>query len=517
MRWPFARQSAALSAPPARVVSATAQAVAADVADEKLTSYVARLARDTFAIISNPRRRRQRRGSGDYHRDYQTVDELRRVSRWQEDHAGTYAGPLFVWETHLIGQGPEWVPATSNEAWNRAAALVLAADLADRKHDARRRWDWGPWLKLLARSIVRDGQMGVAHSATGAAQLLEAERIVDVDVTSAGQVAHWKIADWKGGQLNIAGAYPVPASMIDVCQIVTRTSQWFGVPLTCSSLDDHDGIADLWTAEIDTAAESVRPWMVIEHEGGSHGLPGGQTIPETLAAGQDASGEPRASGGRDTAPAGWIRSANGNIMGVPAGLKATPHQPDRPNLDVPEFCKAMLRIFSLVLLPYEILFGDQGGVNHSNGRGITRMANRMLDCFWKAHLDRPATRIAHGLLRAAMLDGRLEWNSEYKLGKWKRDPIPEHDRVKERQADALDRANGTATLKDLLGETWQATMRQHATELDAAAELVAAHNAKHPTAPITIADIYGDPGGSASLALQMLAKTPAEPEVTHAR
>jgi hypothetical protein len=308
--------------------------------------------------------------------------------------------------------------------------------------------------------------------------------------------------------------------MIDVPQVVTRFSQWWGIPVCFSTLDDHDGLADLWQAEIDSAAEAARPWLKIEHQSGES-LPGGQTLGEAMSTttnaadvANGAANEFPAPGGRRAAPEGWVRSPNGQMIGIPKGLKADAFIPDRPNLDVPEFIKASLRICCMVLLPYELVYLDQAGVNNSNGRGIRQIGNALLKVFRDTYLDEPLRRQATGLLRAAIAEKRLPFNAEFASGDWSWPEIPEHDRLKERQADTLDRANGTANLKDLVGEQWQDKVTQRGVELDAAAKVVEAHNLAHPKQPITMADVMGDPAHVAALAVQMAqvnaAATPQE-------
>jgi hypothetical protein len=341
--------------------------------------------------------------------------------------------------------------------------------------------------------------MGVAHTATGPAALIEAERILSVDKNRLGQVVSYTICDVRHGHLDLSTKQPVSGAMMDLPAITTRVSQDLGIPLCYSSLDDHDGISDLWQAEIDSAAESVRPWLRISHVDG--GLPGGQTIAGAITAGQPAN--PAPIPGRGDVPAGWIRTANGNIMGVPAGLKAEVHQPDRPNLDVPEFSKQVIRVASMVLLPYELLFVDQADVSYSNGRMIRKIGNALLDSFRTDYLVDPATRIIHGLLRQAMRRDELPFVADWRKGHLEWPTIPEHDRIKERQADSIDLANGTASLKSLIGEKWQPTLKQRAAEYAFAAELVIAHNKQFPAHPITLAHIMGDPAKIASIALSL--------------
>ncbi len=480
---------------------ATLAVVARAEWQESGADAVAKLARGSFSVIDNPRRRRQRRGDGSYHCDYRTADELRQISRWQEYEAGTYGGLLNTWATYL--GAPTWVPATSDPEWNKLAAKIVAVDLAAKKHDVRRRWGWDQYVRIIAISIARDGQMGIAHNTLGGAQLIEAERLTNVESTTLGQVITWTVAPMRNGQLDLANAAPVAAAMMDVPQIVTRTSQTWGLPICYSTLDDHDGIADLWQAEIDSAAESARPWLMAEEKEGRAGLPPGISIADALGGTTAPTDAIRGSGGRDGADMGWVRTPNGNIMGAPKGLTLKAHQPGRPNTDVPEFSKSMLRICCMVLLPYELAFLDQAGINMSNGRGIVRVGNTMLDRFRSTYLNAPLTRQVHGLIRTAIADGRLPVNKEWALGDWSWPKIPEHDRLKERQADAIDRANKTANLKDLNGEQWLGMMQQTATEYDEAAKLVEKHNAKHPTAQITLADIIGDPAHTAQLAITL--------------
>lgn len=467
------------------------------------------LARSSFSAISNPRRRRLRKGDGGYHCDYRTVEELRNISRWLEYHSGSYGGALHNWSQYLVGSGPSYTPSTKDTDWNRQAAALLTQDLAAKRHDIRGRFSWGKWLKLLATSIVRDGAMGVIHTATGPAQLIEAERVVAVQSDRTGRVTGYDVAEIRNGFLDYSTREKISPAMMDFCPVVTRVSQDLGIPLLFSTLDDHDGISDLWQAEIDSATESARPWMRIEHDS-ANPMPGTETIPQMLGAANQ-SGPAQAPSARGDTPAGWVKTPNGNIMGVPKGLKTIVHQPERPNLDVPLFTKSVLRMACMMLLPYEFLFGDQADVSYSNGRSIRKLGNGLLNCFRSDYLEQPITRIAHALLRQHMVQGRLampkdsDGKDAWKKGKWEWDEIPEHDRIKERQADTIDLANGTTSLKQLNGEDWQQTMEERAAEYAKAAELVAAHNAAHPTAPITIHTLIGDPTHTASLVLSMQA------------
>jgi hypothetical protein len=463
--WPARKSDGAASLGRAGVATAP---LLADVVEG-----VIRAARDSFAMVTNPKRRRLRKGTGAYHCDYRSVDELRRISRWLEYHSATYGGALNNWSQYLVGEGPAWVPATADKAWNKQAAELLAADFEAKLHDASRRFGWARWLKLLAVSIARDGGMGVLHNVTGSAQLIEGERVLSVDQTTTGQIVNYQVADIRNGFLDWASKRPVSPAMMDYPAITTRVSQDLGIPICFSSLDDHDGISDLWQAEIDSAAEAVRPWLRLEHA--ESGLPGGMGIPEALAAGQPAPGVgPQSTGGRTVgAQEGWIRTPNGNIMGIPKGLKSQIHQPERPNLDVPEFSKQVMRICCMVLLPYELLYGDQADVSYSNGRSIRKIGNALLNSFRADYLTPSAKRIVLGRLRQHMLADRLPFVADFAKGAFSWPEIPEHDRVKERQADTADLANGTATLKDLVGEQWQDKMTQAAEETRHRARLAA--------------------------------------------
>lgn len=491
-------------APP---TAAQAQATA-HVPDARDYTYdvIAQLARSSFAAISNPRRRRLRRGDGNYHCDYRTVEELRDISRWLEYHSGSYAGALHNWSQYLVGEGPTYTPTTKDKDWNRKAHTLLAADFAAKRHDIRGRFTWGKWIKLLATSIVRDGAMGVVHTATGPAQMIEAERVVAVDSNRIGQITTYTVAEVRNGFIDYSNKENISPAMMDWCPVVTRVSQDLGIPLLFSTLDDHDGISDLWHAEITSSTESARPWLMLEEK--DNGLPGGMTIPQALGA-ANGSAPAKAPSARGDLPAGWVRTPDGNIMGLPKGLTGKVHAPERPNLDVPEFTKSVMRMACMMLLPYELLFGDQADISYSNGRSIRKLGNGLLNCFRKDYLEATITRIAHALLRQHIVHGRLpmpqddDGKDAWKKGKWEWDEIPEHDRIKERQADTIDLGNGTKSLKDLVGEDWQDTMEQRAEEYGKAAELVAKHNAAHPQQPITIHAILGDPSHTASLVMSM--------------
>lgn len=496
------------------VVPTVAQAVATMDARDYAYDVIAQLARTSFAAINNPRRRRLRKGDGGYHCDYRTVEELRNISRWLEYHSGSYGGALHNWSQYLVGTGPCYTPTTADVDWNRKAAALIADDLKNKEHDVRKRFTWGRWLKLLATAIVRDGSMGVVHSVTGAAQLIEAERVVGVDTNRAGQVVNYQVVDLRNGFVDYSTKAPVSPAMMDFPAVVTRVSQDLGIPLLFSSLDDHDGISDLWQAEIDSATESARPWLAIEHKDGG-ALPGGQTIPGMMAAANQSNPAQQPSA-RGDAPAGWTKTPNGSVMGLPPGLTAKIHSPERPNLDVPEFTKAVMRMACMMLLPYELLFGDQADISYSNGRGIRKLGNGLLTCFRTDYLEPSCTRIAHARLRQHIAAGRLPLPKDpagkdaWKKGKWEWDEIPEHDRIKERQADTIDLANGTTSLKKLNGEDWQETMEERAAELGKAAELVEKHNAAHPHQPITIHALVGDPSRTAQLIVSMNASDQAE-------
>lgn len=469
----------ATQAPPTSTAVATVASAAPADARDYTYDVMVQLARSSFAAISNPRRRRLRRGDGNYHCDYRTVEELRDISRWLEYHSGSYAGALHNWSQYLVDEGPTYTPTTKDKDWNRKAHVLLAADFAAKRHDVRGRFTWGKWLKLLATSIVRDGAMGVVHTATGPAQLIEAERVVAIDSDRIGRIISYHVAEVRNGFIDYSTREPMSPVMMDWCPVVTRVSQDLGIPLLFSTLDDHDGISDLWQAEIDSASESARPWMRIEHDS-ANAMPGADTIPNQLLA-ANGSAPAQAPSARGDTPAGWIKTPNGNIMGVPKGLKTIVHQPERPNLDVPEFTKSVMRMACMMLLPYELLFGDQADISYSNGRSIRKLGNGLLNCFRKDYLEGTITRIAHSLLRQHIVHGRLpmpqddDGKDAWKKGKWEWNEIPEHDRIKERQADTVDLNNGTATLKDLVGEDWQDKMEQTAEET-ATRSILAAKN-----------------------------------------
>jgi hypothetical protein len=364
------------------------------------------------------------------------------------------------------------------------------------------------FVRLLARSIARDGQMGLRYTPAGAV-LIEADQVLGYVINELGGIVEWIIAPYDDrGRLQRAEAEYVPAELVEMPRVLIRNSQGFGVPIMYSSLGDHDGIQELWQAETDSAVAAVGPWLMLKE-----GQSGSALQPTMLAQGLQRRGsegsQPQADGRRQAK--GWVKTpAGGYVLAIDGGVQAEAWKPERPNLDVPVFSKQRLAVCTSVLLPYPVAFDETASLSFSNLRGIERVGEALMGSFRGNYLNRPLVRIIRGMVSRGIAKGQLKPVKEWTRVSLQWPRLEIHDRHRETQADAGELAIGTATLQDINGPRWREKMAQRANEFGYAAELAAVHNEAHPQHPITIHHFVGDPG---RIAQSMALMPPADGEV----
>jgi hypothetical protein len=149
-------------------------------------------------------------------------------------------------------------------------------------------------------------------------------------------------------------------------------------------------------------------------------------------------------------------------MGLPPGLDGKPWSPDRPNLDVPEFVKQVLRGLCAPLMPYEVAFLDVGDLNYAAIRGLGKLTQRKLSDFRTRHLEDPISAVIRAWARCEILRGTLPFAADYARFGLEWDELEIRDREKDAAATEKELANGTTDLAEELGPDWKKKLARRA-------------------------------------------------------
>jgi capsid protein len=393
----------------------------------------------SYRAATSPRRRDiVADGSANKHADAYSRQELRKISRDLERNNHFYDGFLSNWTAHLVGpDGPTPAFACAVDDWSHRALDLFRADAEAGLLDLTGRMSWPIWVATLARGIARDGESALWQG-DGEAAIIEADRIhaIDTDETTGRlRTLHLAAVDRFGVPQPIGSGGALSAEAYDHLAWRTRAWQLHGVPVCAAGLDDWERLDSLQEAEIISAEAASLPWTVLETKDGQVSMP-----------------DLRLPGSDPAVLDGWQRSDAGHIMGMPRGISATPWAPDRPNLNVCQFVKMVLRHLCMPLLPYEVAFLDVENLSYAGTRGLGRLANTRLQ-IWQSMLQPPLTRLVRRWARKAQRQGRLP-PGDFALS-WRWPKVDIRDREKDATAAKTELETGTTSLAGVVGPDWE--------------------------------------------------------------
>jgi len=418
--------------------------------------HLVQAAAGSYPSISDPRRRHQTPagGSADYHLDAQTRRKAREQSRALERSNLFYDGFLSSVIDMLVGaDGPEpmWLGMPDDQA--QRARDDWWADAAAARLDASGVLPWGEWTGVLLRSVLRDGEAAVWRDGAGRALIYESEQVgrVQADPLTGRVTGMWAARLDRHGRPSVYGAEdpppsrlgpPLPLGQTRLVAWRTRARQSRGAPACLAGLAVWERLWSLCEAEVISAESAALPWVVLNQAAGS-GYDFRTAPPAVPAVEGDEESEDDAD---QVEPAGWTPTDAGNMMAPPPGVTATPWAPDRPNLNVPEFAKAILRPLCLPVLPYEVAFQDISGLSYAAVRGLGKLAQARARKIQSNLLAPALDPLAEDWLRARGTARDPAWRLE-----WRWPAIDIRDREKDASSADRELKLGLTSRQALLG------------------------------------------------------------------
>lgn len=475
-----------------------------------------------------------RDGSGDRHADDFQRRITRELARDLDRSSGLYTAAVTAFLDLVIGGGVLPEATTKDPKFNEAVKALVKYEYLDSKALDVEGVDTMPALqRKWARAVVNDGDAALVKY-NGQLQTIESDRIdgpttgnnqhvrttsgVQCQVSTGKRLGAWIAPYDKAGQCIVAsGAEFYQWDSIIWMGSPNRKSQVRSMPALVASLDDAERAESLIESEIISAEQASQIWGFI-------------TDPDDTAAGGPSPLAPLNADGT-VAVGGFANGANTSGTNIPftdfvAGTlgfmgKRTLQQmkTERPNLNVPEFVKAVVRIFIASLgVPYELAFLDVGSLSWSGNKALLAFCERRLQV-WREQVFGPAfSDIYRWRVRSWIARGLLpdipDWDSH--VHHWPLPPATDGpDQVK---TDEGNIALGKTNLHRLNGPGWKRIVEERGEEIAVACAQAAKIVAEYPDSGVTWRDFIGGPsaagqpkqaGGDTSSA--PYSKTPAKP------
>ena len=455
-------------------------------------------------------------GGGDRHADAWTRRVLRDVSRDLQRNAEHYN--IFLNGAARILAAPTPRHTSSDEGWNKEADACWAEDAASTILDARNQSTWDELVHHWWLAGIRDGDLAILPQADGRIASVLADQIdspsrpgnqyqqtvAGVKQTPTGEaLAYWLCPRDRQGNVVLARAQEYPADQVIFVALGRLDGSYTrGVPLCAAGLDNAERIDALAEAEVISAEQASNLYGILERQ-----MAAGQVAPPPpLADGALNATSPTAQTERDDID--WIDFPAGSYLDLPAGLKWNSHKVERPNLDVPEFMRAMLSLSCAIIgMPYGIIYADYADASWSVSRTLVAQTRDARD-HWHSTIGIPMVEPIHPWWLGHRIRSRvlrpprgmsLADASRHTWGWPDRPAWPEPIKEEQRHAEAM--RNGTDSLHRICGPKWSEILKELAMEartrdsltvqrlIALQAEIAAAQSAGQLPADITWRDI----------------------------
>lgn len=460
-----------------------------------------------------------RDGSGDRHVDDFSRRIARELARDLDRSSGLYRAAITAFIDLAIGGCVIPAPTTTNDEWNKRVAALIQAEYVDGPAlDIEGVDNMGSLQRKWARAVVNDGDVLLLKTDLNGGKLvtIESDRIdgprtgdnqhmrtsggVRCNIQTGERISFF-IAPYDAAGQNIvsAKAEAYPANEVIYIGTPSRKSQVRSMPALVASLDDAERVESLIESEIISAEQASQLWGVLKDPAGT------ETGGENPLAPINADGSP-ALGGFPMGGAG--ASANIPFQDFVAGLlgfignrEFQQIKTERPNLNVTEFAKAVLRIFIAELgVPYEMAMLDVGGLSWSSNKAILAFSECRLKV-WREQVFGPAFsaiyrwRVRSWIKRGLIVD-IPDWAQHHH--NW---PLPPAtDGPDQVITDEGNIALGKTNLHRLVGPHWRKIIDERAREILHACELAKGVMSAFPDAALTWRDLIGGNKAAANVA-----------------
>jgi capsid protein len=422
-----------------------------------------------------------RDGSGDRHADDASRRLARELARDQDRSSGTYRAIVTAFLDLCIGEGVLPRPLTADPEWNKKA-LALFKQKAEAKaggFDIEGVDNYFGLQRIWARAVVNDGDLLLVKLKGQTLATVEADRIdgrsggnqyqrvvggVRINAVTGARLAYGVAPyDGSGSFVQSEKAEFYNADEVIYVGTSSRKSQVRSLPALVANLDDSERADSLVESEIISAEQASLLWGQLEDPDGNAASGAPDPLAPTNADGTPAiGGAPTAAQGSNTV--NWTDWVAGTLLHT-GRRKFKQIEAQRPNLDVVEFLKALIRIFAAELgVPYELAMLDVGDLSWSGNKALLAFCERRLHVWRKQVFGPMFSSIYRWQINAWIKQGLLTaredwWNHDHG---WPR--APEADGPDQVTTDKGNLEIGRTSLHRLVGADWESVLREQGAE-----------------------------------------------------
>jgi capsid protein len=429
-----------------------------------------------------------------------TRRELLRISRylWKNNPLAKAVTERLV--TYTVGTGIRPEPASSDEKWNRRAAIVF--EEWAKRADLTSRQSFWKLQEIAFRSTLVDGDVFViktfGDSGRPRIQLLEADQVGTPNMSGVlGKNDDGIIADRNGRPVtyvaqerdssNTFRERRIPADAVVHMANIERPGQGRGAPVAAAALTTAVDLHDILGMEKACVKDAATKTDIIKTESGE--LP-----PDESVIGRSM----QASSGQDSEET--VVEYYKQVFGPQAkilkrGDEFTPYIPARPS---PAWAGFVDFLAELICLSYNLppSLVRQIKVGGADTRRDLATMQRVAEV-WQATLAQQWQLVYEYVIEAEIEDGALSGApSDWRLVDWQFPRAPTVDAGRAAQQDREDVRTGNMTLREArgqFGEPWRKHVRQLGVEMK---EIIDTEKEFDLPAGSLVQRLYGGPNGT---------------------
>ena len=423
-------------------------------------------------------------GSGDRHADARARAILRDRSQDMERNVEPYH--VMVHGAARLFGAPSPRPTVGDDEWRALVVRRWRQRAKSRRagFDRRGIQTWGALCRSWWTSWLVDGDVAYVPQTDGSVATIEADQIcggpargnqyrrtvggITLDAQDR-PVQVWIAPRTSSGIVRASEAKPVEAELVHLLVSPWRVSQTRGLPLITAGLDNQERVDALVESEVITAEQASTIYGAMQRSMTPGQVPPGVPLSNSTEYPAGTwSGEGATSDDRQPMLQQW---SAGSYFELPAGMTWQQIDTNRPNLNVVEMLRQVLRVSAATIgIPMPVLYADFHGINWSGNRGLISLAREALR-WWRGNYCEPFIDPVYGYwLETQMRSGAIPkpagvppqdiydhaWD-------W---PMPEWpDPYKEEQRHGLALQQGTDSLHRILGPEWENVLRERNDEV----------------------------------------------------
>lgn len=418
-----------------------------------------------------------RDGSGDRHADDYSRRLARELARDQDRSNGIYRMLVTTFLDLVVGAGVMPMPKSKDLEWNKKAYdyFLSRCDKLDQEGVDT----YGSLQRKWVRAVINDGDILTVKIAGVKISTVEADRIdgrltgnqhvrvhggIQYRVATGERIAYGVAPyDANGNYVQADRAQWFPTEQVVFCGTPSRKSQMRSLPALVAVLDDSERADSLIESEIISAEQASTIWGWIKDATGNTS---GNAIDPIANLNADGTA---ALGGVSTAGSGasniTYQDFTAGLLGFLGNRDFQQAQTSRPNLNVPEFVRVLMRIFAAELgVPVEMALLDVGRLSWSANKSLLAYCEQRLKV-WRGQVFGPLFSqiyrfVIGDAIKRNLLPEVADWENHEHF--WPKPP--EADGPDQVTTDEGNLRIGRTSLHRVVGPEWEQVLREQGAE-----------------------------------------------------